>query len=260
MFCSSLRKRREWTQVPSSLLSQQQPRWKGLLNQKIQSEDSLLTTNLEQSLETHDLALPLPQRHSQNQQEWFRLLLISPSDMEPALSHMARIERLYHQTGGLHVGIVFLLRDHSSQGDGTNHFMALQLRCAPFVQRSWANNCNVTWTSLLTTFEMPIVPISSVSALQQSVSSFQRQLVQTRFATSPQINPSVALLPYCSVDGRMPEHTRNVLSDICHSIPELAEAATTRSGQDVLRQWLSEPSSAVAEHIIEFWKQEYIVE
>ena len=140
MFCSSLRKRREWTQVPSSLLSQQQPRWKGLSNWKIQTEDSLLTTDLEQSLETHDLALPLPQRHSQNQQEWFRLLLLSPSDMEPALSHMARIERLYHQTGGLQVGIVFLLRDHRSQEDGTKHFMALQLRYAPFVQRSRADD------------------------------------------------------------------------------------------------------------------------
>lgn len=131
MFCSSLRKRPEWAQVPSSLLSQQQPRWKGLSQQKRQKQDSLLTIVLEQFLETHDLSLPLPQRHSQNQQEWFRLLLLSPSDMQPASDHMARIERLYHQTGGLHVGIVFLLHDGDSQEDGTTNFMALQLRCAP---------------------------------------------------------------------------------------------------------------------------------
>jgi hypothetical protein len=107
---------------------------------------------------------------------------------------------------------------------------------------------------------MPVIPIPSVSALQQSVSSFQRQLVETRFAVRPRVNPSTTLLPYCSVNGLIPEHARNVLSDICHSIPELAQAATTRAGQEVLRQWLSEPSPAVAEHIIEFWKQEYIVE
>ena len=114
--------------------------------------------------------------------------------------------------------------------------------------------------SLLSAFEMPIIPISSVSGLQQSVASFQRQLVQARYTLRPQANPGTTLLPYCSVSGLIPEHTRNVLSDICHSIPELAQAATTQQGQAVLRQWLAEPSSAVVEHIIAFWKQEYIVD
>lgn len=50
------------------------------------------------------------------------------------------------------------------------------------------------------------------------------------------------------------------MSDIYHSIPEIAQAATTRDGQDILRQWLSEPSTGVVENILEFWKQEYIVE
>jgi hypothetical protein len=74
------------------------------------------------------------------------------------------------------------------------------------------------------------------------------------------MNPSTALLPYCSIDGSIPDHSRNVLSDIFHSIPEVAEAATTRAGQDRLRQWLSEPSAAIAENIIEFWRQEYVVD
>lgn len=154
---------------------------------------------------------------------------------------MARIERLYHLTGGSRIGIVFLLRDNGSQDDGTRTFMTLQL-------------------SLLSALEMPIIPISSASVLQQSVSSFQQQLVQTRHTPRPQVYPSTALLPYCSVNGLIPEHTRNVLSDICHSIPELAQAATTQEGQVVLRQWLGEPSPAVVEHIIAFWKQEYIVD
>jgi hypothetical protein len=114
--------------------------------------------------------------------------------------------------------------------------------------------------SLLSTFEIPIIPISSVSGLQQFVSSFQRQLVQARYTLRPPANPATELLPYCSVSGLIPEHTRNVLSDICHSMPELAQAATTQEGQAVLRQWLAEPSPAVVENIIEFWKQEYIVE
>ena len=128
MFCSSLRKRREWAQVPSSLLAQQEPRWKGSPTYKSRFECTLLTTHLELHLETHDLALPLPQRYSQNQQEWFRLLLFSPSDTHPESNYMARIERLYHLTGGSRIGIVFLLRDSGSQEDGTRTLMTLQLR------------------------------------------------------------------------------------------------------------------------------------
>jgi hypothetical protein len=108
---------------------------------------------------------------------------------------------------------------------------------------------------------MPIIPVSSVSSLQEAISSFQRHLVQSRLAARlPQIKPSTALLPYCSVNGRIPEHARNVLSNKCNSIPELAQAATTRDGQDGLKQWLAEPSPALAGNIIEFWTQEYIVE
>jgi len=50
------------------------------------------------------------------------------------------------------------------------------------------------------------------------------------------------------------------LSDICHSIPELSQAATTNDGRDALRRYLTEPSSAVAEDVIGFWEQEMIVE
>lgn len=88
-------------------------------------------TFLEHNLETHDLALPLPQRSSQAQQEWFRLLLLSPSDIEPASAHIARVERLYHQTGGLNIGIVFLLCDDGSPVNGTYALMNLQLRYVP---------------------------------------------------------------------------------------------------------------------------------
>jgi len=50
-----------------------------------------------------------------------------------------------------------------------------------------------------------------------------------------------------------------MLTDICHSIPELAQAASTQDGQEVLRQWIPEPSKA-ANDIIGFWEQEYIVD
>lgn len=107
--------------------------------------------------------------------------------------------------------------------------------------------------------EMPVIPLPTVSSLTQTVFAFHRQLFQPHTPLS-QINPATALLPFCSNNPPIPEHARNVLSDICHSIPELAQAATTPDGQKGLKSWLTEPSPAVAEDVIGFWEQEYIAE
>jgi len=74
-------------------------------------------------LETHDLAIPLPQRR-QGSKDLFRFLLLSAADAEPLETSLPRIERLYH-AGGKHVGIVFLMEETSSQG-GNRAFMSLQ--------------------------------------------------------------------------------------------------------------------------------------
>lgn len=94
-----------------------------------------------------------------------------------------------------------------------------------------------------------------------TLSAFQRQLFLSRStaALSQQVNPAVSLLPYCS-NSRLPEHAHNVLSDLCHSIPDLAQAATTRDGQMGLRQWFSDSMPQVAEDLIAFWEQEFIVD
>jgi len=81
----------------------------------------------EQALEIYDLAIPLPHAHQQDK-EFFHVLVLSSSDLEPPASSMARIERLYHQTGGRQVGIVFLLEEQSQNSNGTISFMHLQAR------------------------------------------------------------------------------------------------------------------------------------
>lgn len=59
----------------------------------------------------------------------------------------------------------------------------------------------------------------------------------------------------------MPEHTRNILSDICHSIPELAQAATTKDGQEGLRSWIEQPGQPdQTGNLVAFWEQEYVVD
>jgi len=118
----------------------------------------------------------------------------------------------------------------------------------------------LTLSSLLSNFDMPILPLFELDMLQKTLCAFQQQLVNTRQATpsAPQINPLAGLLPYCSTNLPMPEHARNILSDVCQSIPLLAQAATTNDGQQLLRQWL--PSTGEAEDIIGFWEQEFVVD
>jgi hypothetical protein len=112
----------------------------------------------------------------------------------------------------------------------------------------------------MSTYEIPIMPLHSVSSLQSTLLAFQKQIVQTQKSTlSLRIDPVNKLLPFCSLGGPIPEHARNVLSDICHSIPELAQAASTPDGQEGLKQWITDPPQ-LAGDIVGFWEHEYIVD
>lgn len=104
------------------------------------------------------------------------------------------------------------------------------------------------------------MPLHSVSSLQSTLLAFQKQIVQTqKTPLSLRTDPVNKLLPFCSLGGPIPEHAMNVLSDICHSIPELAQAASTPGGQEGLRQWITKPPH-LAGDILGFWEQEYIVD
>ena len=115
--------------------------------------------------------------------------------------------------------------------------------------------------SLLSIFDIPILPLDSVPSLQTLLFAFQRQLVHARKeASKPRANPIVTLLPFCSNNPPIPEHARNIVSDVYLSIPYLAQAATTQDGQKDIRRWLSGTAPGVAEDIIWFWEQEFIAE
>ncbi|TGO41352.1 hypothetical protein BHYA_0023g00620 [Botrytis hyacinthi] len=219
MFCSSLRKRQQWASLPSTLLMEKMPKWK------------------EATLNTHDLSLPLQSKTGK--QEFFRVLLLSSIDMQTIVDLSARVERLYHQTGGRNVGIIFLLREEGSNDNGLKEFMGLQI-------------------SLMPTFKMPILPLTSVPQILSIVQPFQRQLCI--IPSSKRVDAQYELLPFCHVGNTMTEHTRNILSDICHSVPELARTASTNDGQRQLREWLSEPNPESAQDVIDFWKREYLLE
>ncbi|KAK0126481.1 hypothetical protein ONS95_008078 [Cadophora gregata] len=221
MFCTSLRKRPEWATVPNVLLSSQKPRWR------------------EQSLTTHDLAIPVP--NGDGPLDTFLFLTLSPSDTQPPASALARIQHLYHHTGGRNVGIVFLLNEKIAKGNGTIALMDLQV-------------------SIFSTLEMPIIPLFCLSTLQKTLSDFQFQLVQKRRTAVPSpIKSVISLLPYCTNNPPLPEHARNVVSDICYCLGDVARAATTADGQQGLKEWLDVTLPGAAQDIIDFWEEEIIV-
>ncbi len=127
MFCTSLRKRPQWASLPALLLSQQQHRWQGKSTSQTFFGVATYKTP-EKLLQTHDLAIPLPRAHEQYQQGFFLLLLLSAADVLSPASAMVRIERLYHQEGGQHVGIIFLLQGEGATHNATVSFMNLQAR------------------------------------------------------------------------------------------------------------------------------------
>ncbi len=112
---------------------------------------------------------------------------------------------------------------------------------------------------LSSSFEIPIIPLSSPLSLQATLFAYQRQLLQPR-DTPAIINPATAVLPYCTDGGPTPEHSLNVLSDIFRNLRELAMAATTDDGKDHIRKWVGASSPQHAEGVIAFWLQEYVAD
>jgi hypothetical protein len=74
------------------------------------------------------------------------------------------------------------------------------------------------------------------------------------------VDPTTTILPYCTERPPLPEHARNVLSDIFHNFRDLAMAATTCDGQQEIRKWLSDPTPEEAEGVVAFWLQEYLID
>lgn len=125
MFCTTLRKRPEWSHLIPLLSQNQTPRWQG---ESIYTGcPSSINNDTERLLETHDIALP--SKRPAGQPDFFRIALLSASDMQSKESTMDRLERLSNLTGGKDVGVVFLLAS-SPRVNGMIAYMQLQIEYA----------------------------------------------------------------------------------------------------------------------------------
>ncbi|RKF57370.1 hypothetical protein GcM3_188016 [Golovinomyces cichoracearum] len=236
MFCSSLRGRKDWTEVPATLLAIEFPKWKEL------------------TLATCDLAIPFPSpKNSTKSSDLVRFILLSRTELTNTSSVFARIQKFYHAYGGKNIAIMFLLNQHDPKENRSCALMRLQTN-----QHKNDYNESLTSPSFLSEYEIPVVPLFRVESLEVTLNEFRQQLRMPPL--SPRIIvPEVALLPYCSIHPPIPEHARNLLSDICPNIAGLQALVITHEGMQKLANILSD-YPPLTQEIVGFWINEYIIE
>ncbi|KZL81045.1 hypothetical protein CI238_03310 [Colletotrichum incanum] len=214
MFCSSLRKRPEWTPaIP--LMAGSTPRLQ------------------ESRLNTHDIALPLPQQ----QGRLFRLVLLSPKDVDTAVAEQ-RLERLFNLNGGRDAAVIFLLDQQGQDTNPTVAFMNLQI-------------------NILHKFELPLIPLSSISALPSALANLRTSLATTQPVASPAQTTFLPLLQHMtSGNGPLSEHLTNLLSELGRSPREVAALAETDQGKARILNLLGPAEGA---RVLSFLTQEKLV-
>ncbi|KAA6415925.1 MAG: hypothetical protein FRX48_00644 [Lasallia pustulata] len=225
MFCTSLRQRPEWAPIIPDLYSCTSFQFR------------------ETTLETHDLALPLHSASGIGTPR-LRVLLLSPSSIEASnrTATTTRIERFSTLTGGDSIAIVFLLHlpkpQPSPQHSGLHAYMTLQ---ALLLSQS---------------LSIPLLPLFAPTTLLRTLTTY---LSHPPLPLRPSV-PSLALLPHTTATAParpLPEHTTHVLSDLCHSLAEVATATATEEGRMGLREWVGE---GAVEGMGAFWAEEWVCE
>lgn len=114
MFCTSLRRRKQWAPAVPHLTQHDKLKFRGTLSCALHGILSRNSTDRhcshqvrpESKLDTHDVNLPLPS--SEPGQRYLRFILLSSDDGDSDFKH-ERIERLYHQSGGSDAAVVWLV-------------------------------------------------------------------------------------------------------------------------------------------------------
>ncbi|GKT83007.1 hypothetical protein Ct61P_00857 [Colletotrichum tofieldiae] len=233
MFCSSLRKRPEWTPaIP--FMAGSTPRLQGAGTPTSSScWRRLLTTAAESRLNTHDVALPLLQQEGR----FFRLVLLSPKDVGTAVTEQ-RLERLFNLNGGRDAAVIFLLDQQGQDANPTVAFMNLQI-------------------NILHKFELPLIPLPSIAALPSALTNLRASLATAQPVASPVQGTSLSLLQHmASGNGPLSKHSANLLSELGRSPREVAALAETDQGKARILDLLGPAEGA---RVLSFLTQEKLV-
>ncbi|POR38228.1 Uncharacterized protein TPAR_01573 [Tolypocladium paradoxum] len=220
MFCSSLRKRREWAAVVPTLARSASPGWKG-----------------QTRLETHDIAFPVPSHGGRGQ--LYRVVLLSTSQVGTPEAR-DRVERLSLLDGRGKVAVIHLLADK----DGMAAFMKLQMEYAwpPVVWEQHGHPGSDPVSRMFTNDGIPIIPISSAVELPSCLDSLRRQCISDgpKDKQAEETSTRGDLVSHCVRGQALSESQTNVLSDICGWFGDLAQHAFDPEGQRKMCDFLGD--------------------
>ncbi|KAL1878766.1 hypothetical protein Daus18300_002042 [Diaporthe australafricana] len=200
MFCTSLRRRKEWAPVVPRLLQNRDPKFR------------------ESKLDTHDVNLPLPSLGAPGTR-YLRFLLLSSADQD-STARRERIERLENQSGGTDAAVIWLT------GEGGDQFSYLQF------QIELVDGFEIPLLPLRSIEDLP-------DTLHRFHRSFLQVNVCRQEATRAQSTSAVqTLLPYSGLSPPLREHTTNLLTDLTVGFAHLANKAATETGQMELAEYL----------------------
>lgn len=112
------------------------------------------------------------------------------------------------------------------------------------------------------TFNLPLVPLQTITELPVTLLKFHRSFLQADASTRK--NPAQTtglsavqtLLPFCALTPPLGEHTTNLLSDLTVGLADLANKANSEAGRAQILSYLGQEE---AERVIMFWMQEYLL-
>ena len=106
---------------------------------------------------------------------------------------------------------------------------------------------------------IPILPIPSPSHLLSFLKSYTAPPRLPPLQQTPKKYALHHLLPHITTTAParpLTQHTVNVLSDLCHSIREVAWICEREEGRTMLREWIGEKE---ADAVVAFWGDERVV-
>ncbi|KJZ77892.1 hypothetical protein HIM_02529 [Hirsutella minnesotensis 3608] len=219
MFCSSLRKRREWSPAVARLANSPGLGWK------------------ETKLETHDVAFAMPSQ--QGPEQIFRLVLLSAAQVGmPQTTN--RIERLGQLDGHARMAVVLLVTGQ----DDMAALMALQMQYKTSLFAMLVLlGCSDARSRMLEGYDMPVIPVTSSLGLPACLESLRAQCAAQRVSNGQRHEKVLAqrdLLAYCARGAPLSKTQTNVLSDICSSFGNLAQQTLNPGGQKRIYDYLGD--------------------
>ncbi|KAH6650779.1 hypothetical protein F5144DRAFT_557288 [Chaetomium tenue] len=148
---------------------------------------------LETNLVTHDIALSIPDLHSENY-ETFHLLLLAPDDLANSQT-LPRIQHLHGLTNGYNAALLFLLNTQDSNSTSPQPSMQ------PFMELHVQLQTHA--------LPLPIIPLttppsSDPTALPAALHAFQSSVTGARTACRWPVDAARELLPWCTVTTHAP--------------------------------------------------------